>query len=61
MEDWIDIKNKLPPSDGKYECLINNGSREFEAVRLFKRGHWFGGCRPFADNDKILKWKPIKE
>ncbi len=55
--DWINIEDKMPESDGKYECLIVNDRREFKALRLFKRGHWFGGCRPFSENEKILKWK----
>ncbi len=54
---WNDFEKVKPSEDGKYKCLISNDGREFEAVRLYKRGHWFGGCRPFADNDVILKWK----
>jgi len=54
---WKELEKEKPLSDGKYKCLIRNGDREFEAVRLFKKGHWFGGCRPFTDNEVILKWK----
>lgn len=60
-QDWIAVSERLPEEDGKYQCLIERGDRELEAVRLFKRGHWFGGCRPFSDNDVILKWKPVEE
>lgn len=59
--DWIAVSERLPEEDGQYQCLIQRGDRELEAVRLFKRGHWFGGCRPFSDNDIILKWKSVKE
>lgn len=54
---WKELEKEKPSSDGKYKCLIRNGDREFEAVRMFKKGYWFGGCRPFTDNEVILKWK----
>ena len=57
--DWTECSVALPQEDGKYVCYINNGRREFEAVRLLKKGYWFGGCRPFSDNEKIIKWKNI--
>lgn len=57
--EWTDCSVAFPPEDGKYLCYINNGNREFEAVRLLKKGHWFGGCRPFSDNEEILKWKKV--
>ena len=58
-EDWVLCSEKMPEKDGKYTCFIKNGNREFEGVRLLKKGHWFGGCRPFTDNDNILKWKNV--
>lgn len=57
--DWTDCSVALPPEDGKYLCYIKNERKEFEAVRLLKKGHWFGGCRPFTDGEEILKWKKI--
>lgn len=58
---WIDVSERLPEENGQYQCLIQRGDRELEAVRLFRSGVWFGGCRPFSDNDVVLKWKPIEE
>lgn len=58
-EEWVVCSEKMPEVDGKYKCFIKNGDREFEAVRVLKKGHWFGGCRPFTDNDIILKWRNI--
>lgn len=49
---WNDFEKVKPSEDGKYKCLISNDGREFEAVRLYKRGHWFGGCRPFEFCEK---------
>nr|WP_172686275.1 hypothetical protein [Aeromonas salmonicida] len=31
--------------------------REFITIRRYRKGHWFGGCRPFADGDVVLAWK----
>lgn len=56
---WYDIEEWKPNKDGKYMCLIENDGKKYEAIRLFKKGHWFGGCRPFTDNEVILKWKHI--
>lgn len=59
-KDWVKCSDRIPEKDGKYKCYIKNDSREFESVRLLKKGHWFGGCRPFSDNDIVLKWKEIE-
>lgn len=58
MSDASWIAGSTPPAiDGDYECRIENHGRVFIAKRRFKKGHWFGGCRPFADADVVLEWK----
>ncbi|MFQ2238233.1 hypothetical protein ACK32R_21325 [Aeromonas dhakensis] len=52
---WFDVSTP-PEKDGDYQCKIANNGRVFTAKRRFKKGHWFGGCRPFADADVILEW-----
>ena len=53
---WSDT-HTLPSVDGDYECKIERNGREISSVRRFKNGHWFGGCRPFSDNDVVLAWR----
>ncbi len=53
---WVSVNDSLPDSDGKYMCKIDRLGEEFEAMRLLKSNHWFGGCRPFSDNDKVKSW-----
>lgn len=53
---WVKTQDELPPADGDYMCSVSNGDRKFEAQRRFIRGHWFGGCRPFSDNDVVESW-----
>lgn len=53
---WVKTQDELPPTDGDYMCSVSNGDRKFEAQRRFIRGHWFGGCRPFTDNDVVESW-----
>ena len=53
---WVMTQDELPPADGDYMCSVSNGDRKFEAQRRFIRGHWFGGCRPFSDNDVVESW-----
>lgn len=53
---WVKTQDELPLADGDYMCSVRNGDRKFEAQRRFIRGHWFGGCRPFSDNDVVESW-----
>lgn len=54
---WHLVSEKLPDEKGTYLCKIKNGERTYEAKRMFQKGHWFGGCRPFTDNEQVLEWK----
>ncbi|GJA77605.1 hypothetical protein [Aeromonas caviae] len=56
QSSWVDAAVN-PSHDGDYECRIENNGREFIATRRYRKGHWFGGCRPFADADVVLAWK----
>lgn len=59
---WVSV-DLLSPEVGDYQCKVKNGEREYEAKRrLIKAGnshHWFGGCRPFADNELITHFKTV--
>lgn len=61
---WTDADTP-PERDGDYKCRVKNNEREFIAIRRFKqgvnRGYWFGGCRPFSDEDVVLAWSVIEE
>lgn len=56
-ETWHNVEQKLPDLNGSYLCLVKRGERILEVVRHFKSGHWFGGCRPFSDHDKVIQWR----
>lgn len=56
LSGWI-AASTAPSLEGDYECRIENKGRFFVAKRRFKKGHWFGGCRPFSDTDVVLEWK----
>ncbi len=57
---WISVTTDLPEA-GDYQCKIINGGNEFEAVRqLIRRDSahaWFGGVRPFADDDVVTHYQ----
>ncbi|EJL6462628.1 hypothetical protein HPY09_19910 (plasmid) [Vibrio cholerae] len=53
---WVSVGESLPTTDGKYMCKIERAGDEIEALRLLKGNHWFGGCRPFSDNDVVVAW-----
>lgn len=55
---WFDASTP-PVSDGDYQCKIENNGRAFIAKRRFKKGLWFGGCRPFSDSDVIVEWSRL--
>lgn len=59
---WVNV-NQLVPDAGDYHCKVINGERKYEAQRrLIKAGdshQWFGGCRPFADNEVITHFKVV--
>ena len=56
---WNLIENGVPSKDGTYLCLVNRDGDLKEMKKAFKKGHWFGGCRPFSDNDVVTKWKKV--
>ncbi|PAW02231.1 hypothetical protein [Vibrio coralliilyticus] len=57
---WISVKDSLPDA-GDYFCKVSNNGREFEAQRrLVRKSHahaWFGGARPFADDDVVTHYR----
>ncbi|MEF1301557.1 hypothetical protein QTO17_06505, partial [Vibrio owensii] len=53
---WVEAERNLPGVEGDYMCRVRNGEREFEAVRRLVHDVWFGGCRPFSDNDVVVEW-----
>ena len=55
-ENWLSVEKGLP-KDGDYTVKITNNGTETVATRRLIGGKWFGGCRPFADGDKVTHYK----
>ncbi len=60
MNLWVSPDSETPP-DGDYDVKI---MRDGEVMEVRKRvrtkdgvSYWFGGCRPFCENDIVLFWK----
>lgn len=57
---WVSVEVNLPDA-GDYFCKVTNNGREFEAQRRLVRksqAHaWFGGMRPFADDDVVTHYR----
>jgi hypothetical protein len=57
--NWVAITEGLP-EEGTYLCkIISNGStieREKILVREGEHHKWFGGCRPFCENDIVTHY-----
>ena len=56
---WIPVELELPKA-GDYLARVE---RDGETIEIKKRlivcdgqSRWFGGCRPFADNDNVVAW-----
>ena len=55
--EWISVDEMLPETDDIYEVRIQQMPDLFEETkRKFKGGLWWGGIRPFSDNDHITHW-----
>lgn len=56
---WINVSVELPPA-GDYRVMIERNGEIMESKkRLYVHGSsskWFGGCRPFCENDVVLSW-----
>ena len=59
---WVDCKERNPPQ-GDYVCKITStgfGSSISPFgkidVRRIKGKTWFGGVRPFSDNETVTHW-----
>jgi len=57
--EWFDAKTVFPDKDGIYNCHVINGERQFYAKRQWIKVRWFGGCRPFSDNEQIIAWQHV--
>lgn len=54
---WKNPLKTLPEKEGQYDCIVLNHGVEKQTTRLFKKGVWFGGCRPFTDGEEVIAWK----
>lgn len=58
--DWISVEKAMPLA-GDYHVKIDRNSEVLETKKrlIVRNGQakWFGGCRPFSDNDIVLAWK----
>jgi len=55
-DNWLSVEDSLP-DDGNYEVKVVNNGKELVAKRRLIKGHWFGGCRPFTDGEKVTHYK----
>ncbi len=57
--EWISVDEALPPP-GVYRVQVERDGELIETKKkLMGSGNafaWFGGCRPFSDNDVVLFW-----
>lgn len=62
--DWISVEMAMPLA-GDYHVKINRNNAVLETKKrlIVRNGQakWFGGCRPFSDNDIVLAWKISEE
>jgi hypothetical protein len=60
VNNWVSVDESLPES-GRYTVLLTNNGKEVVTERFFtgkdKGSRWMGGCRPFCENDVVLKWR----
>lgn len=59
-DHWIDaVKN--PPAPGKYWVKYTRDGKPMEGCKVYRsngvQGKWFGGCRPFCENDVVTHYK----
>lgn len=58
--NWISVETAMPLA-GEYHVKIDRNSEVMETKKrlIVRNGQakWFGGCRPFSDNDIVLAWK----
>lgn len=57
--NWVDPKKTEPENGTLYLCKIQRNDSVIEAKKIYKNGLWFGGCRPFCDNDIVLFYTEI--
>lgn len=54
---WLDPEKSKPENGKTYLCKIERNGAIKEVKKVHKDGFWFGGCRPFCENDKVLSYK----
>lgn len=57
MEIWVDVNDELP-EDGKTVPVefIREGEY-YIGAKIYKNGMWWGGMRPFCENDVVVRWQ----
>ena len=56
QEYWLSIDKGLP-KDGDYTVKVTSYGKEDVVTRRLIKGQWFGGCRPFANDEKVTHYK----
>lgn len=59
MEDWKSVKDSIPP-DGIYEAKVIRGDERLVMQKKCIKGRWFGGCRPFSENDAVTHYRSVR-
>ena len=58
-EHWVSVEIDMP-LPGDYKVKVIRGGKPIELVKrlVCKNGNhaWFGGCRPFCENDVVTHW-----
>lgn len=59
-EYWVNVKD-ITPAPGKYWVKFLRDGKELEGCKVFrtdgKNSKWFGGCRPFCENDVVTHYQ----
>jgi hypothetical protein len=56
--NWVSVDEELPPKKGRYAVLLIFDKGEMLVERLYcGKGVWMGGCRPFSESEKVIKWR----
>lgn len=56
---WISVREELPPEGTYWVVYYRDNEKAISRKKLIRangESKWFGGCRPFSDNDNVSHW-----
>ena len=58
-DNWISVEREMP-NPGDYKVKVVRDGKPIETIKRLKTNNgnhvWFGGCRPFCENDVVTHW-----